>query len=255
MRLYGVFLSLIGPPHFEAVLRFSKGLFRLLGVQHLVKDSRQSSARHRSHDEHPHLRERVGGAVIDRSGDRRRNAASGVYAGARQIDADEVHEGKGQTDHDARDLAGACLLVRNVQDRVDEDAGQHDLGDQRADHAACGQFTREADGIVASVAGERHVSHLKDAEDQHRADKTAEDLADNVHAKFFRVHSLCDEAAERNGGVDVATRHSADGIRHCNNGETESKRCGNQAALRCRGNAASDKDEGKGADEFGECFL
>ena len=92
-----------------------------MGIETLVKQRRDDSAYEGRDDKHPHLRQSVGGAVVDSGGDSRRDATRGVDGSAGQVDADQVNEGQRKSDDHARPLAVFRLFIRDVENGVNSD--------------------------------------------------------------------------------------------------------------------------------------
>ena len=82
---------------------------------------------------------------------------------------------------------------------------------------------------------------------------------DDIARKFFARHLLVEEHRKAHGGVDMAARDVADGVRHRHDDETERERRCNDAVVafapRCDCDAAAEDDKDHGADKFGDTFL
>ena len=161
-----------------------------------------------TYDEDPKVAER--GASLEHGGS---NAAGGVHAGAGVADADEVNEHEGQTDGEACEVAGALLRVRGAEHNEDEHTCEDDLGQQTA---------YDADTVLKVVSASALETRIGSEQPQEsRADEGTDDLEEHVEAGVLARDALREEAAQRDGWVDVATADAADGISHRNDGQTK----------------------------------
>ena len=95
----------------------------------------------------------------------------------------------------------------------------------------------------------------EDGPEQDRPDDTADELEDDVSDGIPGVDSLVNVHSDGDGGVDVASGHASDAVRHGHHGQAEGEcgandPCGGRASHDDR-HAASDHGEDHGPDELG----
>ena len=159
-----------------------------------------------------------------------------------------MDQGQGAADDQTGNLAER-LTGGHAQDRQDEDAGQHDLGQEAA-----------ADGD-AGLKGVRAEAAVK-VEENAQADRTedrAEALGDHVADEVLEAHLLADQHCQRDRRVDVAAGNVADGVGHRYDHKAEGQSRERVAApVRAAGDdrhAAGHQHEDKGTDEFRQILF
>ena len=137
----------------------------------------------------------------------------GVHACAGEVDAYQVDENQRETDGEACEVVGrAVCLVRRTKHYEHEESRQDNLdGESRA---------------PASVAASAYAVCTKtragiEIEQRSTCDDGTDDLAADVAEAVLHADATSNEAAKRDGRIDVATGDAANGVGHSNYGETE----------------------------------
>ena len=157
--------------------------------------------------EDPDLAER---RATDHEG--RPEAPGRVHRGARQRNADEVHDHQPEADGHAGGSLNGCL-VRGEQDHHDEDGCQDDLNEEGAPLAheqvrllAVPVRTESLDRLlVEGRRGEHPVEEVGPGD-------AARHLGHDVGHALAQLHPPRGDEAERDRRVDVATRDRPDGV-------------------------------------------
>ena len=162
-----------------------------------------------------------------------------------------MNEYQRQTDGQAGKVVGGTVsLGGSTQHNKYKHAGEDNLGQQTAhDRNALLQ-------VVGTCAV--HTHHVGGEQvEQCRADKGTDHLEQDVHAAILGAHASAQEAAQRDGGIDVATADAANGIGHGNNCETkgqcrahDSGNVVNGITTQTHGNATAHQNEDHRADHF-----
>ena len=197
-----------------------------------------------TYDEYPELLE--GLTTFEDGGS---DGACGVDAGARVVDAYEVDEHEAQADGEASELTGALLLIGRTEDNEDEDHGEDDLSYEAAENRAAAGI-----GTGRGTLGEIGVGGYESVEEG-AADEGADNLEDHVHGGVLTADALGEEAAEGDGGVDVATADATDGVGHSYYGKAEGEGGAHYAGGvtttgEADGRAATHENEDGRADHF-----
>ena len=180
------------------------------GLDDLPDASGQRTTYEGTYDEDPEVGQ--GCATLEDGGSQR---AGGVDTGAGVADADEVDEHEAQTDGQSCKVVGGSVgLGGSTQHYEYEDAGEDDLSQQSAHH---GNVSLQVVGSRALQTGNIGGEQCQ----QCRADECADALEDDVHAAILGIHASAQEAAESDGGIDVASGYSTDGVGHSHHSQSE----------------------------------
>ena len=166
-----------------------------------------------TYDEDPQVGK--SGATLE---DGRSQRTCGIDGGAGVADADEVNQYEAEADGQTSEVVGGTIgLGGSTEYDEYEDAGEDNLSEQTTEHRDVG----------LKVVGTRslHTGNIsyEDGE-QGTADEGSDALEDDVHDTLLGVHTTSEDAAQRDGGVDVATGDAADGVGHSNDGQAEGQR-------------------------------
>lgn len=230
---------------------FMMGRMRfLLGLDDLPDTGGGEGTYEGTYDENPKVAE--GRATLEDGGS---YTAGGVHTGAGVADADEVDEHEGETDGEAGEVVGGAVgLVGGTQHYEHEDAGEDNFSQQAA---------KDIDASL-EVVGARAFKTLDIAYEEPKqgaADEGADDLEEHIHAGVLAAHAASGPAAEGDGGIDVATADTADGVGHAYYGETEGEGRADDTAgihrdgavgrtVEAYGHAAAHENEHHGAEHF-----
>ena len=229
----------------------------LVGLQELVDDRGECGAGQRSDDEHPEAADR-GGIAGNRSDHGGTKAAGGVDRGAREADAQDVHEGEREANDEAGEGAVLELGRGDAQDGEHEDEGEENLDDEAGNGA-----TVHAGKAVGAEATRQvgNVAHAKDALEQQRANEGAGNLGDDVADEVLGVQATPHEDSQGYGRVDMAARDVANAIGHGNDGQAKGERGEDVAAPvggvapHEHGGATTKRGEHQRADELCDVLL
>ena len=216
-----------------------------LGLDRLPDDRGDDRAGQRRGDEDPEVGH--GGSLGEEGG---AEAAGGVDAGAREVDAENVDQDERQTDGEAGELIVAGL-GGDAEDRQHERGGEHGLDGEAFHHVAA----------IQRIGAEAAVPAAEVAE-QGRAGRGAGELGDHVADKVAEAHAAGQQHAQRDGGIDVAAGNVADGIGHGDDRQAERQRRAQIGGVDLRavaaqhdGRAAAEKHEHERADKFSEILF
>ena len=167
-----------------------------------------------------------------------------------------MYQHQAQADGQSGEVVGGTVGLRcSTEHHQHEHAGEDDFSQQATQHR----------DVSLQVVGTRSFQsrHISGQQGQQgRADEGTDDLEQHVHATLLGVHASAQEAAKRNGRVDVAPRDAADGVGHgyhCQSeGQSRSDDCGNvvyRVTTQAHGHAAAHQYEHHGADHFSKILF
>ncbi len=126
-----------------------------------------------------------------------------------------MYQNQRQTDGQTGKVVGSAVsLGSSTQHDKHEHTGEDYLSQQTAQHAH----------VSLQVVGTRtletwHIlcQNIK----KQRTDESTDHLEEHVHATILRAHAATQEAAQRDGGIDMAARDAADCIGHGHHSQSE----------------------------------
>ena len=126
-----------------------------------------------------------------------------------------MNQYKAQTDGQTSEVVGSTIRLSGcTQHNQYEDAGEDNLGQQTTQYGdVCLQV------VSTRTLQSRHISS-QDIKQQ-RADEGTNTLEHDIHASVLAVHTSGQEAAQRDGRVDMATGDAANRVSHSDNSQTE----------------------------------
>lgn len=220
-------------------------LFTIAGKQTPATGG-NGSAYKRAYDEYPKLRK--GFAAFKESG---ADGAGGIDRSARVVDADKVDEDEGKAYGKARKVVGRTVGLAGSTEHYEHEDEREEYFSYESVH----DVVRSASiGSRVGALGKRRVSAYEHGKERCGNDGT-DDLCHDVAYAVLSAHSSGKEHAKADGGIDVATGNSANGVGHGYNGKAEGKggtyygRCVN-SAVEANGSTAAEKREHEGAEKF-----
>ena len=190
---------------------------RYVALQELIHDGGECSTNKRANDEDPQAYQWL--EVASKAGDDRgTKAACGVDGRTGEADAQNVHEGEGETNYEASKRAMLKIGGGDAQDSHHEDEGQDDLYQQTRD----GTAIDTGESVGAKATGEiSDAAERKDAEQEQRSREGTHELSHDVAHKVICVHAAGEQYGKRDGRVHMAARHVANAVGHSDDGEAK----------------------------------
>ena len=113
-------------------------------------------------------------------------------------------------------ICGAIGLCCCTQHHQYEHAGEDDLCQQTAEH---GHISLQV--VSTRTLQTRHV--LCQHKEQQTADKGTDHLEQHIHAAILTADTSCQETTQGDGGIDMTTADTTDGISHRHHCQSEGK--------------------------------
>ena len=159
-----------------------------------------------------------------------------------------MYQDQRQADGQTGKIAGSVLLGGGAQHHEYEDKSKYDLGDQSRDELPLGK-------TVGSRRFDDRIPTVCEGIENSRANDPADDLCRHVTQCFAGFHPAGKPYSERDGRVDVASRHRPDGISHGDDRKSEGKGNGQYRSYSGRatvhhGSAAAHQHQYHGAESL-----